>query len=259
MAYEKKQFLLSQAQGRPRNILYSLHPPGMHQTAVMKVSHISPRYRLSRKIDLFITSLYKDYCEISFYGAKALWDHNLPVAKPLAFWTFKQGIFTKKSYFLCSKLPVGQSVKQLLQSPQTNNFNLDFHAMAEILVTIIKGIHTAGLRHGDLHIGNIHAHASKPVHGQVQNLSDLNFFIVDYDNCFRSKIKVPWVKKIYDLKDLSSLIIPTVRDGELLKMYFRATPSPYSIKIFKFWKNGGINLRQRLGLPSKKEDRHLAR
>lgn len=258
-AYEKKQFRLDGAQGRPRNILYSLNLPSMHQATVMKVSHISPRYRLSRKIDLFITSLYKDYCKISFHGAKALCDQNLPVAKPLAFWTLKQGFFSKKSYCLHSKLPDGQSVKQLLMSPQINDFNCDFHVMAEKLVFIIKGIHDAGLRHGDLHTGNIHTHAPKSTSTQIKNLSELNFFMVDYDNCSIAKIKIPWVKKIFDLKDLSSLVIPTVRDDDLLEMYFRSTPSPSSIRIFKFWKKGGVNLRQKLGLPPKREDRHLAR
>lgn len=83
--------------------------------------------------------------------------------------------------------------------------------------------------------------------------------MVDYDNCSIAKIKIPWVKKIFDLKDLSSLVIPTVRDDDLLEMYFRSTPSPSSIRIFKFWKKGGVNLRQKLGLPPKREDRHLAR
>lgn len=257
VAYEKKQFRLGKAQGRPRNILYGLDLPSMHQATVMKVSHISPRYRLSRKIDLFITSLYKDYCKISFYGSKALFDQNLPVAKPLAFWTLRQGFFRKKSYCLHSKLPDGQTVKQLLQSSQINDFNCDFHATAKKLVSIIKNIHNAGLRHGDLHTGNIHA--SKPVTRQVQNLSDLNFSIVDYDSCSMAKTKIPWIKNIFDLKDLSSLVIPTVRDNDLLEMYFNTAPSPFSIRIFKFWKKGGMGLRQKLGLPPKREDRHLVR
>ncbi len=259
IAYEDEKFRLHQAQGRPRNILYSFRLPGMHQATVMKVSHISPRYRLSRKIDLFLTSLYKDYCKISFYGAVALHDHNLPVARPVAFWTSKQGFFNKKSYFLCSRLPGEQSVKQMLQSLPENDLSCDFHAMAEKLVTIIKGVHAASLRHGDLHTGNIYMHTPKPVvDRQAKKLSDSDFFLVDYDNCSKTRIKIPWVKKIYDLKDLSRLVIPTVRDEELLEMYFNTLPSPQSLRIFRFWKNGGINLRRQLGLPPKKENRHLA-
>ena len=260
IACEDEQFRMHQAQGRPRNILYSFHLPEMQQEVVMKVSHISSRYRLSRKIDLFITSLYKDYCKISFYGAMALHDRNLPVARPLAFWTFRQGFLRKKSYFLCSMLPDGQPLKQLLQSLPKNDLGCDFHATAEKLVAIIKNIHAADLRHGDLHTGNIYVHAPRPAAGeQTKKSSDFSFSLVDYDNCSKTRIKIPWMKKIYDLKDLSRLVIPTVRDEELLEMYFDATPSPHSIRIFRFWKNGGINLRQKLGLPPKKENRHLAR
>ena len=259
IAYEDERFCLKQAQGRPRNILYSFSLPGVQQTMVMKVSHISPRYRLSRKIDLFITGLYKDYCKISFHGAMALHKQNFPVTKPLAFWTFKQGFFRKKSYFLCNKLPGSQSIKQLLESCQQNNSHLDFHEMARELASLVRSMHIAGLRHGDLHTGNFLAHTTEPLGSQAKKLPKFTFFLVDYDKCSEVKIKHSWVKTVYDLKDLSSLVIPNVRDEELLEMYFNETPSPYSIRIFRFWKNGGINLRQRLlGLPPKKENRHLA-
>ena len=189
IAYEDEQFRLHQAEGRPRNILYCFNLPGMQQAAVMKVSHISFRYRLSRKIDLFITGLYKDYCKISFYGAMTLHNHNLPVTKPLAFWTFKQGLFRKKSYFLCYKLPGKQSVKQLLESLQLSGSNYDFHGMAKKLVSLIRSIHAAGLRHGDLHTGNILADAIEPVGEQAGNLSDFNFFFGGLRQMFKSQNK----------------------------------------------------------------------
>ena len=260
IAYEDEQFCLRQAEGRVRNILYSFHLPRIQQEVVMKVLHISPRYRLLRKIDLFITGLYKDYCKISFCGAMALYSHNLPVAKPLAFWTFKQGFFSKKSYFLCYRLPGKLSVKQLLRSLQANEFDFDFHAMARKLVALVRSIHTAGLRHGDLHTGNILADVTELEIEQSGKRSDFSYFLVDYEKCSKVRIKTSWVKTLYDLKDLSSLVIPTVDDETLLEMYFGSVPSSHSVKIFKFWKNGGINLRQRLlGLPPKKDNRHLAR
>ena len=258
-AYEDERFRLKQAQGRPRNLLYSFHLPGMQQATVMKVSHISPRYRLSRKIDLFITGLYKDYCRISFHGAMALHEQDLPVARPLAFWTFKQGCFRKKSYFLCNKLPGSQSLKQLLESCRQNNSHPDFHGMARKLASLVRSIHAAGLRHGDLHTGNFLVHATEPPGSQAKKMPEFNFFLVDYDKCSEARLKHPWIKTVYDLKDLSSLVMPTVRDEEWLEMYFNETPTPRSIRIFGFWKNGGINLRRRLlRLPPKKENRHLA-
>ncbi len=254
-AYEKKQFHLSQAKGRLRNSLYSFYLPEMQQEVVMKVSHIHPRYRFSRKIDLFLTSLYKDYCKISFYGTVTLHGHSLPVARPLAFWTVRQSFFKKKSYFLCDKLPGEQSVSQLLQSPTT----CDYRSLAEKLVAIIRNIHAAELRHGDLHTGNIYAHFPRFTPAkQTREMSEVDFYLLDYDNCSKTRIKTLWIKKIYDLKDLSLLTIPTVSDEELLQMYFGKPPSSQALRIFRFWKNGGINLRKQLGLPPKKENRHLA-
>ncbi len=226
----------------------------------MKISHINPRYKLSRKIDLFLTGLYKDYCKISFYGAAALHNHNLPVAGPLAFWTVKQNFFKKKSYFLCDKLPGEQSVNQLLQTLETNKPPNGCHTLAERLVPLIRDVHAAGLRHNDFHAGNIHVHFQKSASTDpIKKISEAKFFLLDYDNCSKTRIKIRWIKKIYDLKDLSLLAIPTVSNAELLEMYFNTSPSSQSLRVFKFWKNGGINLRKQLGFSPKKENRHLAR
>ncbi len=259
VACEKEQFHLSQACGRPRNKIYNFYLPEAQQEVIMKVSHINPRYKWSRKIDLFLTSLYKDYCEISFHGASALHSHNLPVARPLAFWTLKQSFFKKKSYFLSDKLPGEQSVKQLLESSKLDDFKDDCPALAEKLVGIIRDTHAANLRHGDFQTGNIYAHF--PQHapdGRPEKVSDAKFFLLDYDGCSKVKIKTPWVKKIYDLKDLSLLVIPTISDEKLLEIYFDAPPSPLWLKIFRFWRNEGGNLRKWLGFSPKKENRHLA-
>ena len=258
--YEQVQFLLRHTEGRPRNKLYSFYLPEIQQEVVMKVSHINPRYRLSRKIDLFLTSLYKDYCKIGFCAASMLHSHNLPVARPLAFWTFRKTFSDKKSYFLCARLPGEQSVKQLLHSSETGDFDDGFHTLAEKTVAIIKSVHAAGLRHGDLHLGNIHSHfpRSTPGSKQTKDISDAELFLLDYDNCSKTRIKIPWVKTLYDLKDLSLLTIPTVKDEELLGMYFNTPPTPCSLMAFRFWKNGGCNLRRQLGFKPKRSGRHLA-
>ncbi len=237
-AYEKEQFHLSKVPCRPRNKLYSFHLPEMQQEVVMKVSHINPSYRLSRKIDLFLTSLYKDYCKISFHGALALDNCNLPVATPLAFWTVKQGFFKKESYFLSSKLPGEKSVCQMLQSLERDEIKNDCHALSKKLVTIIRNMHAANLRHGDLHTGNFYINfpQSESI-GQPRKISNADLFLLDYDSCSNTKITIPWIKKIYDLKDLSLLAIPGVRDEELLEMYFNDISSPGSLRVFRFWKN----------------------
>lgn len=260
--YERSDHALNHDGGRPRNRLYEFHLPRIRREVVMKVSRIDPRYRLSRKIDLFVTGLYKDYCKVGFLGAKALYAAGLPGAEPLAFWTCRRGIFDKRSYFLYRKLPGQTSVKKLLQ--KAGNEHKDCHLrLAKKLVSIIRRIHAANLRHGDFHAGNVQVHFPSPTEASAApasaaEIQDAAYYVLDYDKVSKVAVTTPWIKRIGDLKDLSLLTIPAVGDDELLKMYFGASPPPRWSRTFKFWRNGGFSLSKQLGATPKKEGRHLA-
>ncbi len=256
--YERPDAALNHDGSRPRNRLYTFHLPQIQREVVMKVSRIDPRYRLSRKIDLFLTGLYKDYCKISFRGAAALYAAGLPVAEPLAFWTCKRGILDKRSYFLYRKLPGQTSVKKLLQKAE-NEPKDHYLQLAKKLVSIIKRIHDANLRHGDFHTKNVQAHFPRPTAtAPAEKIQDAAYYVLDYDKVSKTKITTPWIKRIGDLKDLSSLTIPAVGDDELLEIYLGTPPPPRWSRTFKFWRNGGVNLSKRFGAAPRKEGRHLA-
>ena len=255
--YEEERHALNHDGGRPRNLLYAFHLPIIEGDVVMKISHINPRYRLSRKIELFISGLYKDYCKVAFRGATLLHAAGLPVTEPLAFWTFRRRRFDKRSYFLYRRLPGESSVDKLLREAG-NMEKEDCRKLAEKLAAIIRSIHATNLRHGDLYTGNILAHFP-PSADPAKKLSDADFYLLDYDNVSKTTLTTPWLKTIGDLRDLSRLPVPKVSDDTLLKMYFGIPPSPWQSKVFRFWRNGGFDLRRRLGAPPKKRGRHLAR
>lgn len=250
--FEKSRHELA-SDGRPRNKIYTVKLSFSEHEMVMKVSHINPRYRLSRKIDLFLSSLIKNYGKISFEGALALYNCGLPVACPQAFWTSRQSFFKRKSYFLCTRLPGQQSLEQWCRSCAADNHRRILAAKA---AAVVRNIHAHQLRHGDLHAGNFYVHF--PSQNRKQKPSDAKLFLLDYDNCSKPGIKMPWIKSILDLRDLSRLHIPGVDDRELLTMYLGKQPTAMQLWFFKYWRQGGFNVRRWIGLPPKKAGRHYA-
>lgn len=249
-AYERPDCVLNHGGCRPRNRLYEFRLPQIRRKVVMKVSRIDPRYRLSRKIDLFVTGLYKDYNEVGFHGATALHAAGLPVAEPLAFWTRRRGLFDKRSYFLYRKTPGQTSVGELLRETAGDVKDRN-RRVAEKLVAVLKRIHAANLRHGDFHTNNVQMHFPRPdAPGKTpkeiaEDVSDAVYYLLDYDKVSKAGITAPWIKKIRDLKDLSLLFVPGVGDEELLEMYLGEAPPPRWSRVFRFWRNGGFNLSRR--------------
>ena len=246
---------------RPRNTIYSFRCPGENNDWVMKVSQVNKRYRLARKIDLFLTGLYKDYAKVGFYGAQALYDCGVPVAKPLAFWTFGKNLFNKKSYFLCEKVPGEQTLVHWFESQYPSvQSEVCATAIAEQVIALVRKIHDCCLRHGDIHTGNFCIDAPEltvPGHITAEQLAAIRLYLLDYDNCSRTKLRVSWIKRFFDIRELVNLRIPNVNDEQLLTMYFDGKPKSEWLQVFYFWKCGGFNIRRYLGLARKRENRHL--
>ena len=242
-----------------RNRLYVFYLPQIQREVVMKVSRIETCFGLTRKIRWFLYGLYK-YSKAGFRGAAALYAAGPPVAEPLAFWTCKRGILDKRSYFLYRKIPGQTSVAKLLQKAE-NEPKDHYLRLAKELISIIKRIHDANLRHGDFHTGNVQAHFPQPLPtatAPAEKIQDAAYYVLDYDKVSKTKITTPWIKRIYDLKDLRKLRIPAVSDDELLEIYLGTPPPPRWSRTFKFWRNGGVNLRERFGAAPRKKGRHLA-
>ena len=244
--YERPDAALNHGGTTRRNRLYAFHLPQIQREVVMKVSRIDPYFGLTRKIDWFLYGLYK-HGEASFHGAAALYAAGLPVAPPLAFWTCKRGILDKRSYFLYRKIPGQTSIKKLLQKAE-NEPKDHYLRLAKELIAIGKRIHDANLRHGDFHTGNVQVRFPRPTAtAPTEKIQDAAYYVLDYDKVSKTKITTPWIKRIYDLKDLRKLRIPAVSDDELLEIYLGTPPPPRWSRTFKFWRNGGFNLRERFG------------
>ena len=259
----EQQMYLANTSGRPRNNIYFIQSLFDNTPWVMKVSHINPQYKLRRKIDLFLTGLYKDYAKVSFRGAKALCECGIPVAKPLAFWTFKKNLFNKQSYFLSEKVAGKQTVAEWLEMHELHNSSGDDTEYLKILVAkiidIIREIHHCHMRHRDIHLGNFYIHIPE-ITAQADiktQLSNAELCLLDYDNCLKTKVRISWIKRFFDLKDLHKLRIPALSDKQLLTIYFKADPAVCWLRVLRFWKHGGFNVRRHLGLDRKQVGRHL--
>ena len=265
----EQQTYLANTSGRPRNNIYFIQSLFDNTPWVMKVSHINPQYKLRRKIDLFLTGLYKDYAKVSFRGAKALYECGIPVAKPLAFWTFKKNLFNKQSYFLSEKAAGEQTITRWLKSRQAvHTLKNDpaeivewFGIVANKIIDTTRKMHNCYLRHGDLHLGNFYIEIPITNRERGMNIrnksSSTEIHLLDYDSCSETRIRIPLIKLFFDLKDLCKLYIPDISDEQLLTTYLGYPPSSSAKIMFYFWRRGGFKIRRRLGLTSKPANRHL--
>ena len=152
--FEDERYHLKRCFGRRRSQLYGIPLPGMQGEAVMKMSTIHPAYKLSRRTELFLRSLYRDYNKAAFKYALALLNAGVPVAEPFAFWSDRRSQFDRRSYLLCRKVPGGMTLHDLLQKiSQQDDEATQYitHSICRRLIEIMRKMHAARLRHGDPH------------------------------------------------------------------------------------------------------------
>ena len=124
------------------------------------------------------------------------------------------------------------------------------------MIDVARQIHRCHWRHNDIHAGNFYVHVPGTQTGSnvEARLSEAELYLLDYDNCAKAGIRTPWIKRFFDLGDLRKLYVPGISDEQLLTTYFGTTPAPHWLRIFQFWRHGGFNVRQQLGLDRKLEN-----
>lgn len=250
LKYEKTEFQLDK-KSRKRNKLYCFDYEPENCSVIMKVSQISSHYKLGRKINLFLTSLFKDYNYRSYISSIRLQQAGVDTIMPVAYWTFRSSLLNRKSYLLYrkveSELTVFELCKHILKSEVTNRDVL-IETIANRCVGIVKKIHAANIRHDDPHGNNILTDISRKNLAQlsVEDIVNSRFTLIDNDRCTLANPATPAVKRFFDLKCLVRFRICELPQKELLRLYLGEEYRACWWRVFGFWNSGGFSFRKRL-------------
>ena len=250
LKYETAQLQLGK-KSRKRNQLYCFDYEPANCSVVMKVSQISPHYKFARKVDLFITNLFKDYNHRSYIGSLRLQQAGVDTIKPVAYWTFKSSLLNRKSYLLYKKveseLTVSELCKHILQSKEEDK-DILIEAIADRCVGIVKKIHAGNVRHDDPHDRNILTDLTRRDIAElsVESIAKARFTLIDNDRCTLSRTVNPVLKRFFDIKCLVRFSICEIPKQELLRLYLKEDYRTYWWHVLNFWRTGGFNLHKRL-------------
>ena len=250
LEFEKDELLLSK-KSRRRNKLYSFHSIFTDSNVIMKVSEISKKYSFWRRIDLFITGLFKDYNFNSYKGSIKLREAGINTLNPIAYWTYKNSWLNRKSYFLYEKVESDFTVTELCNdiiSSNAENKHELINTIAQKCVEIVKNIHAANIRHDDPHGGNF---LTNLFYNNINDISlddikNATFTLIDNDRCTYNRSKTTILKRFYDLKCLRRFNICQIPQEELLKNYLGGEYTKTWWYVLNFWKSGGFSVKQQI-------------
>lgn len=250
LKYESAELLLDK-KGRKRNKLYCFYYSPAGCNAIMKVSQISKHYRFWRKVDLFITSMYKDYNYRSYTGSIRLQQANIDTIKPIAYWTYKLSWLNRKSYILYKKvddkLTVSELYSDIIQSKMPDKDAL-IKMIAIRCVELVKKIHAASVRHDDPHSGNILTNLNYQDAAELttEDIKSARFTLIDNDRCTSAHTAPAILKQFFDLKCLVRLSVCNLPHQELLKLYMKEKYKTYWWYVLSFWISGGFSIHKRI-------------
>lgn len=217
----------------------------------MKVSQVSKHYKFFRRLNLFVTSLVKDYNLNSYRISIKLNESNVETMLPIAYWTYQNSWLNRKTYFLYEKIDSELAVTELLdeirESPVTNKVEL-IDAIADKHMSLIKSIHKAHVRHDDPHGGNIltDIRANEIEHLSVANIQQSKFTLIDNDRGTFTHTLTKTQKTFFDMKCLTKFNIKEIPMEDILKKYFGEDFRLAWLIVLKFWKSGGFNIKNRI-------------
>ena len=249
LKFEKDELQLSK-KSRRRNKLYCFHSEYTDSNVIMKVSEISKNYKLWRRVDLFMTGLFKDYNLNSYKGSIKLHEAGVDTLIPIAYWTYKTSWINRKSYFLYEKVESEYTVTELcydIIASNADNKKELINAIANKCVEIVKKIHAANIRHDDPHGGNF---LTSLFYNNINNIAvddikNAKFTLIDNDRCTSNRAKST-LKRFFDLKCLRRFNICQIPQKVLLQNYLGDEYKDYWWHVLNFWKSGGFSIKQRI-------------
>ena len=248
--YETAELLLGK-KSRKRNKLYCFHYSPADCDVIMKVSQISEHYKFRRKLNLFVTSLYKDYNYRSYIGSIYLQQAKVDTIKPIACWTCRLSWLNRKSYILYKKvegkLTVSELYSVITQSGLPNKDVL-VKAIAIRCVEIVKNIHAASIRHDDPHGGSILTSLSCEDVAKLstEDIINTRLTLIDNDRCTFARTLPTVFKRFFDLKCLARFTVCRISRKELLQLYLGEEYRTYWWYVLNFWGSGGFSIYKRI-------------
>ena len=248
--HEVEQFRLSK-KSRKRNKLYCFYNEITSKDVVMKVSQISKEYKFWRKVDLFISSLFKDYNFNSYKCSIILQEAGIDTIIPIAYWAHGGSWINRKSYFLYEKvesnLTVAELCNKIITSDMDNKKDL-VEAIANRCVKLVKNIHAANIRHDDPHGGNIltNIEPAEINNIDVERIKKAKFILIDNDRCTTASTTTTTLKLFYDLKCLARFNVCQIPQKNLLRLYLGNEFKTYWWYVLNFWISGGFNIKKRI-------------
>ena len=232
---------------RKRNKLYSFEHPIYKKEVILKVSTIDKQYNLSRRINLLLSNFFNDYNYRAFEGSILLRKIDVSCANPIAYWTISDTIFKKTSFYMYEKIPAKHSLfsfsQELLAADNKISKEI-FHQLAINTTNIVRHIHEAGFRQGDPHPGNFLISTTKNQDISklsINEISNMNLFIIDLDKFCRSKPLGRTIKRFFDLRCMRRCTLGPYNQQDMLRFYLRDEYSVVWEHVLKFWIRGGFN------------------
>ena len=163
---------------------------------------------------------------------------------PLAWWQHHEGRKRRESYFLYQGIDADMSLNQWLETLNEQKLTSEVsHVLARRIMQIIRDIHAAGWRHGDVHFGNLLVDPPEPLN--IAGAQTMPIYLIDYDRCAPIRLRYSIVRCLFNLKCLNHIDLPHVSAADLLSYYLNKPASPLQRATLSFWRNGGFSIARR--------------
>jgi len=223
--------------GRTRNTLHVFPLPGDGRSVVLKKnSGRTAGLAWTRKVEVLLRNIFKNYARAAFQGSLALHIADVPTPKPLAWWS-KGSWRAKDSYFLYEEVAAKATLSQYLQNLWQEKGDPAAQEASDLISTMAQltsEMHAAVIRHGDIVTHNF------LVCGNNSHLS-----LVDTDHVRPGRVFLPEpALKFLNLRCLRRLDLSPYGQRYFLSRYFDREVRWFDWLAFRFWYLGGFSLRR---------------
>ncbi|MCG8434229.1 MAG: lipopolysaccharide kinase InaA family protein [Gammaproteobacteria bacterium] len=225
--------------GPRRNALYEFEFPAAGKTLILKITQIHPGYKFLRRLEMFLFGMLRDYNRDAFFGALAIEGAGVKTSRAVAHWNAHRFSFRRKSYFLYEKVEADTDLSEYKNSVLTGS-DTQSHLILESLIgkvaEIARTLHAQAIRHGDLIGRNVLLNFAN---------AETDIALIDTDGYSRAYVRIPFIKRFFDLRDIADTDIDPTGRRHFLQLYLGEDYREIWWKVLKFWFYGGFNFSKR--------------
>ncbi|WP_028575695.1 lipopolysaccharide kinase InaA family protein [Desulfonatronovibrio hydrogenovorans] len=223
--------------GRAKNTLQVFQLPGDGRPVVLKrTSGRGCGVSFSRKIEILIKGIHRNYARTAFNGSLALELAGIPTPSPLAWWQSGSGL-AKDSYYIYEKVCARETLSQALQRlwrEKGESATGEAIALLSCMADLSSKMHQFRIRHGDI-----------VTHNFLVCDKGCELALIDTDHVRPGNFLLPeWMQRFYDLRCLRRLDLSTEGQRFFLAQYLGRELSWQDWILFRFWYLGGFSFRR---------------